>query len=110
MVDSPSWYNAGGGHAKTLKLEFDLTITQHESWMFLAASEDFPRKVGIGDTPAEAVAHLRALVLRPVLQPIPATPWYLSVPPLPDDELTAEWRRVIHERWDMSEDSEPERG
>ncbi len=96
-----------------LKLEFDVTITQHESGAYLAACAEFPRKVGIGDTPEEAVAHLRAFVLRPVLQPIrpptPAVPWYLSVPPLPDDELTAEWKRVILDQRDTTDHSEPER-
>jgi hypothetical protein len=103
-----------GGVVMNLKLEFDVTVTRHESGAYLAGCDDFPRKVGIGDTPEEALADLRARVLRPVLQPIrpPAVgvPWYLSVPPLPDDELTAEWKRIIQERRDVYEDAEPERG
>jgi hypothetical protein len=98
-----------------LKLEFDVTITRHESGAYLAACDDFPRKVGIGDTPEDALAHLRSLALRPVLQPIrphpPGTdPWAILPGLYPNDELTQEWERLVRERRDVYDDPEPERG
>lgn len=98
-----------------LKLEFDVTVERHEpSGAFVARSADFPGKVGIGLTEDEAVADLRARMPAQFLQPLPppdrTVPWYLSAPPMPDDELTAEWKRIIQERRDVYDDHEPERG
>jgi len=97
-----------------LKLEFDVTVTQHESGAFLASCEEFPRKVGIGDTPEEALSELRAHILRPVLQPLrplppTANPWEHLPGLYPNDELTQEWERIVRERRDVYDTHEPER-
>ena len=98
----------------TVSISFDVTVEVHEpSGAFVARAADFPGKVGIGTTEAEAVADLRQRLPQPFLQPIssPSTvgPWYFAAPPLPDDELTAEWKRIIQERRDVFDTAEPER-
>jgi hypothetical protein len=97
----------------TTTIQFDVTVEKHEpSGAFVARSAEFSSKIGIGLTEDESVADLRAHVLRPAPQPLrpphPATPWYLSAPPLPDDELTAEWKRILQERRTRTTTSEPE--
>lgn len=96
-----------------LKLEFDVTVTQHESGAFLASCEDFPRKVGIGDTPEEALNELRAHILRPVLQPITpplttANPWADLAEAFRDTPLLNEWREELMDRRRQSVDAERE--
>lgn len=98
-----------------LTIQFELTVERHEpSGAFLAPCPEFPGKSGYGLTEEEAVAHLRARMpaapLRPLPTPPTTVPWYLSARPLPDDEFSAEWKRIIQERRDVYEDTEPERG
>lgn len=86
-----------------LKLEFDVTVTQHESGAFLASCEEFPRKVGIGDTPEEAVADLRVFVLTPVppFPPLPApptgNPWEAVAGTMKGHPLLEEWKAAVEE-------------
>jgi hypothetical protein len=86
-----------------LKLEFDVTITQHESGAYLASCEEFQGKVGIGDTPELAVADLRAFVLTPVppIPPIPmatsGNPWEAVIGTWKDNPLLDEWRKAVEE-------------
>jgi len=99
----------------TTSISFDVTVERHEpSGAFVATCPDFPRKSGIGQTEDEAVADLKRRMPAQFLQPLPpldrTVPWYLSAPPLPDDELTAEWKRIIQERRNVYDDHEPERG
>ena len=97
-------------------ISFEVTVERHaESGAFVARCTDFPRKVGIGLTEEEAVADLRAHVLRPTPQPIlphpPGTnPWAILPGLYPNDELTQEWERIVRERHDVYDDPEPERG
>lgn len=88
----------------TLKLEFDVTVERHEpSGAFVARCADFPGKVGIGLTEAEAVADLRVFVLTPVpplpTVPTPATgnPWHEVIGTWKNDPLIAEWRKAVEE-------------
>ena len=99
----------------TQAISFAVTVERHEpSGAFVARCGDFEGKIGIGLTEDEAVADLRAHVLRPTPEPIrpypPGTnPWVAAIGTLPDDELTAEWKRVIQERRNVYDDREPER-
>jgi hypothetical protein len=85
------------------KLEFDVTISQHESGAFLAACAEFPHKVGIGDTPEDATADLRAFVITPV-PPFPTVPtaapnpWAALAEAFRGTPLLAEWRQEILDR------------
>jgi hypothetical protein len=96
----------------TASISFDVTVERHEpSGAFVARCADFPGKVGIGLTEAEAVADLRAHVLRPTpepiqLQPAGVNPWVAAIGTLPNDELTDEWKRIIRERRDVYDDLE----
>jgi hypothetical protein len=88
----------------TATISFEVTVDRHEpSGAFVARSADFPRKVGIGLTEEEAVAELRAHILRPVLQPIsppsPAgNPWAAFADAFRDTPLLAEWKQELVER------------
>ncbi len=98
----------------TQTIQFDVTVERHEpSGAFVATCADFPRKSGIGQSEAEAVADLRRWMPHQFLQPIPpptaGNPWFASVGRLPDDELTAEWKRIIQEKRDVYDDPQPER-
>ena len=98
----------------TQTIQFEVIVERHEpSGAFVATCADFPRKSGVGPTEAEAVADLRAKMPEQFLQPIPppehsSNPWLADVGRLPTDELTAEWKRIVQERRDVS-DSEPAR-
>lgn len=101
-----------------LKLEFDVTLTQHESGAYLASCAEFPGKVGIGDTPEQALADLKAFVLTPVPPlPLPAAPtpaggnpWLEVIGTWKGDPLIDEWRRAVEEyREAKDREEEPER-
>ncbi len=86
-----------------MKLEFDVTLTQHESGAYLASCEEFPGKMGIGDTPEQAVADLRAFVLTPVppIPPVPAATtgsgWEAVIGTWKDNPFFDEWRKAVEE-------------
>ena len=96
-------------------IQFDVTVERHEpSGAFVATCAEFPRKSGIGATEEEAVADLRARMPTQFLQPMPpvqpaVNPWLAAVGTLPDDDLTAEWKRIIQEQRDVYDTPEPER-
>jgi hypothetical protein len=97
-------------------ISFEVTVERHEpSGAFVARCVAFPGKVGIGLTEDEAVADLRVFALIPV-PPLPfrpsaseVNPWVAAIGTLPNDEVTAEWKRIIQERRDVYDDSEPGR-
>ena len=97
-------------------ISFDVTVEPHPpSGAFVARCGDFPGKVGIGPTEEEAVADLRAHVLRPPPEPIlphpsGTNPWAILPGLYPNDELTQEWERIVRERRDVYDDPEPDRG
>ena len=99
----------------TASISFDVTVEPHEpSGAFVARCGDFPGKVGIGLTEAEAVAQLRAHVLRPTPRPIlplspGRNPWEALPGLYPNDELTQEWERIVRERREVYDTAEPER-
>ena len=99
----------------TQTIQFEVTVERHEpSGAFVATCAEFPRKSGIGTTPEEAVAHLRERMPQPFLQPLPppsnTNPWARLPGLYPNDELTQEWERIVRERRDVYDDTEPERG
>lgn len=87
-----------------LTIEFDVTVEVHEpSGAFVARCGDFPGKVGIGLTEAEAVADLRVVVLTPV-PPLPTVPppttgnpWEAVIGTWKDNPLIDEWRKGVEE-------------
>ncbi len=88
----------------TASITFDVTVEVHEpSGAFVAKCADFPGKVGIGTTEAEAVADLRAFVLTPVPppptvpQPTTGNPWEAVIGTWKDDPFIDEWRKALEE-------------
>jgi hypothetical protein len=88
----------------TASIWFDVTVERHEpSGAFVARCADFPGKVGIGLTEAEAVADLRVFILTPVPPlpppPTPSTgnPWADVAGTLKGHPLLDEWRKCVEE-------------
>lgn len=84
-------------------IQFEVTVERHEpSGAFVARCADFPKKIGIGLTEDEAVADLRAHVLRPTPEPIrpvgnTGNPWADLAEAFRGTPLD-EWREELAER------------
>ncbi len=87
----------------TQAISFPVTVERHEpSGAFVARCGDFEGKIGIGLTEDEAVADLRAHVLRPTPEPIrpvghTGNPWADLAEAFRDTPLD-EWRQELAER------------
>ena len=89
----------------TASISFEVAVEPHEpSGAFVARAADFPGKVGIGTTEAEAVADLRQRLPQPFLQPMsspaPAgmNPWAALAEAFRHTPNLDEWRQEMADR------------